>query len=161
MTKTDRGADGKAPSGKAQGSPLAAALRCLTRRAYTARELMDKLRERGFSEEEAAAAVAQVLEWRYIDDEDYARRYCRLWRERRSRRRIQNEIRRRGVDEDIITAALAAEYPPGQETVNCRRAMLKKDRAAAVKTAAALYRQGYSERNIRRALAERGEGCQN
>ncbi|MDR1321439.1 MAG: RecX family transcriptional regulator [Gracilibacteraceae bacterium] len=161
MTKTDRRADGKAQGGKAPGNPLAAALRCLTRRAYTARELTDKLRERGFSAEESAAAVAQVLEWRYIDDEDYARRYCRLWRERRSLRRIQNEIRRRGVEEEIITAALAAEYPPGQEVANCRRAMLKKDRAAAGKTTAALYRQGYSERNIRRALSEHGEGCQN
>ncbi|MDR0434682.1 MAG: recombination regulator RecX [Gracilibacteraceae bacterium] len=134
------------------GDPLAAALRFLSRRAHTGSELTEKLRKRGFGAEETEAVVARLLECRYIDDEAYARRYCRLWRERRSRLRIQCEIRKRGVEEDIIAAALAEEYPPEREVLNCRRALAEKEGPAAEKTAASLYRQGYSAGHIRQAL---------
>jgi regulatory protein len=134
------------------GNPLPAAFNLLARRAYTARELTDKLREKGFAAEETAATLAQLSEWRYIDDADYARRFCRTHRERRSQRWIYFDLLRRGAEEETIAAALEDEYPPEQETANCLRALRKK--GAAEKAAGTLYRQGYRAENIRRALAE-------
>jgi regulatory protein len=141
---------------KNSGQPLTAALDILARRSYTALELTSKLRERGFGAEETAETLTCLLERRYIDDADYARRYCRVQRERRSRRRIEEELRRRGVEKEIVSAALAAEYPPEQEFVNCLRALRQKGADSAAKTAAALYRQGYAERHIRPALTSLG-----
>ncbi|MDR1604595.1 MAG: RecX family transcriptional regulator [Gracilibacteraceae bacterium] len=139
-------------NGGKNGAPLPAALELLARRALTARETQDKLRERGFGAEETEETLRRLSDWGYIDDDAYARRYCRLKRERRSLRRIRLEIRRRGVEDDLVAAALAEEYPPEQEQINCLRLLHQKGAPAALKTAAALSRQGYAESHIRQAL---------
>jgi len=98
--------------------PYLTALRLLSRQGRTEAELCRKLREKCFSEEHIAATVARCRELGYIDDQRYAReRAGALLRSGRAAGcRIEIDLRRRGIDSEIIAAALelaAAETDAG------------------------------------------------
>lgn len=98
--------------------PFLTALRLLARQGRTEAELCRKLREKGFSEEHIAATVARCRDLGYIDDRRYAReRAGALLRSGRAVGcRIEIDLRRRGIDKEIVAAALelaAAETDAG------------------------------------------------
>jgi len=94
------------------------ALRLLSRQGRTEAELCRKLREKGFSEEQIAATVTRCRDLGYVDDRRYARERAGavLRSGRAAGCRIEIDLRRRGIDSEIVTAALelaAAETDAG------------------------------------------------
>ncbi len=76
------------------------ALRLVTHRARTEVELRRRLARNGFSPEAITATIERMHEWRYLDDEDFARRFVesREGHRPRSASMIRRELVGKGVD---------------------------------------------------------------
>ncbi|HWQ28854.1 MAG TPA: RecX family transcriptional regulator [Dehalococcoidia bacterium] len=85
------------------------ALRLLARRPHSERELFDALRRRGFARPIVAETVDRLQDFGYVDD----RAFAEFWVETRdassprSKRLLQAELRRRGVEAATAAAATA------------------------------------------------------
>jgi regulatory protein len=95
----------------------ATALRLLTRRGYTEVELSGRLLDKGYSAEDAAAALARCRDLGYLDDTHFAQqRALALLRNGRAvGRRARLDLRQHGIDAEVAAAAVAAaenEHPP-------------------------------------------------
>ncbi len=99
----------------------------LTGRARTRRELADKLRSRNVPDEVATRLLDRFTEVGLIDDAAFAR----LWVESRqssrglAKRALSEELRRKGVDAEIVREAVD-EVAPADEEAAARRLVRKK-----------------------------------
>ncbi len=95
----------------ARRGALATGLRLLSRRLHSEEEVRQKLAAKGYDEAATAAALARLRELKYLDDEVFAR----YWTESaqgqrpRSRRLLESQLRRRGVDRETAAQATAGE----------------------------------------------------
>ena len=85
------------------------ALQLLGRQAYSAAELERRLLRRSLDPEHAARVVARLIELRLLDDAGYAGAYVRSRRSAKGPIALRQELRRKGVDERHVEAALAEE----------------------------------------------------
>ena len=124
----------------------------------TEKELYDKLKKTGYSEETVNAAMEYVKSFGYIDDARYASRYIESFRDRKSRVKMTYDMTAKGVDREVIEKAFL-EYPEYDETDLIRRLAEKKirgkdltDPAVYQKTAAYLARRGFASGDIVKVL---------
>lgn len=131
------------------------AMELLSRRAMSARELQDKLRQKGADEETAARCVRWLEEQRFLDDESYAAAVVRHYAAKGyGPGRMQAELRRRGVPKDYWDAALA-QRPANENKIDAliaQRLRDPSDREQVRKLTAALFRRGFGWDEIREAL---------
>lgn len=133
------------------------ALRLLSARSYTERGLYDKLCERT-DEENAAAAIARMIELGLLDDEDYARRYAAdcVNRKGYSHRRTAQELQKKGIDRAVIEATMEAlEEDPQAAIARVIRRKYRRyleDEKGRGKTTNALIRLGYRYGDIRAVI---------
>jgi regulatory protein len=133
------------------------ALDLLARRPHFRQELEQKLLSRGFPPEEVEAALEKAGHHHYLDDPDLAARFIaekKSW----GRLRLRSELRRRGVDADIIEASLDVitdEDELGRARLSAQRfrATGKQDARALVRK---LAREGFAQRVIFGLLDELG-----
>lgn len=87
---------------------LAKAYRLLAVHARSEKELRDALARAKFAEAIIAAAVADCKQQRFIDDANFARQFIqsRLRNRPMGRQRLTIELRQKGVEAEIINAAL-------------------------------------------------------
>lgn len=88
--------------------PRRAKLRCmnlLQTKDYTEKQLIDKLREGGYSQECIEDALDYVKEYGYVDDARYARSYVEDHLETRSRNRIEQDLFRKGIAKEVVQDA--------------------------------------------------------
>ena len=125
----------------------------LTGRARTRRELADKLRSRNVPDEVATRLLDRFTEVGLIDDAAFAR----LWVESRqssrglAKRALADELRRKGVDAEIVREAVD-EVDPADEEAAARRLVRKKlpslrkvdSTTATRRLVGMLARKGYS-----------------
>ncbi len=85
------------------------ALRLVSRRAYTAKGIADKLAEKEYSPETIAKVLAFLTEYRYVDDYDYARRFVEECVSLKGYGfyKIKQELNRRGVPQEVIADVLS------------------------------------------------------
>ena len=93
------------------GEALAKAMELLAIRDHFRAELAAKLRRRGFSPAEIAAALDRCEAMGYLDDARAAGRFVEVWAARKGwgPRRIRAELERRGVAGEIAAGAAALE----------------------------------------------------
>ena len=145
-------------------SAMNAALRLLTRQSYSSARLEEKLREKGISQENAAAAVACCIERGYVNDRALAERLIDVQESRGyGEYRISGYLRSKGINGELIEELLEKrknEYSPDerQEALHelCRklhrgRVWDKKERS---RLSAALARRGFSWDEISGAVRE-------
>lgn len=147
--------------------PRRAKLRCMSLlkgRPYTEKRLREKLREGGYPDACAEAALAYVKSFGYVDDASYARDYLENQKGKKSRRAIGQELRNRGVAAEVIEEAFAALERSGEapdEEALARGWLEKKhfsletaDRKERQRMAAFLYRKGIGSETIRSVLQD-------
>lgn len=128
----------------------------LSRRDHSAKELLLKLRQKGYGES-AEYAVDKLCSEGYVDDERFARMYVRelINIKKYGRRRIEQELYRKGVDREIISFVLE-EADFGEDElcalINRKYLRLLSDEKGIKKTVASLMRMGYSFSEIKSAL---------
>jgi len=116
-------------------------------------ELMKKLSEKGFSEEDSSAAADWLCEMGVLDDTAYAELLVRHYRAKGfGDLRVREELRRRGIDRDLIASVLEENPQDPQNAVI--EFLLQKLRGKALdeeskrKLSAALMRRGYTFADI-------------
>lgn len=109
----------------------AAALRALTRRAYSVHEMRKWLVERATEKQLANAVLARVKERGYLDDARYAKHFARQRAEgrRQGRFRIARDLRARGVPTRHIEAALDAVFAETDQAALLRKRIERKLRS--------------------------------
>lgn len=155
----------------------------LTKRDYSARQLTEKLRSKGYSGEETESAIEKALEWGYLDDRRVAKNFWRFHYEGRqySVSRIIQKLRGRGFAADVVSE-IKSDY---DEEALTERDKLVAERLARAKfggrlaemmpedepepeetgkgknrppdwqtIAAFLFRRGFSDRVCRQVAAE-------
>lgn len=130
----------------------------LSYKEYTQSELEQRLR-RHVDADAAEAAVERMRELGLVNDRDYAERYFRQLVERKGygRLRVKQELRRKGIDAELIEELLA-ERADDDPTETIRAALHKKypaawdDEQVRRRAYAAMLRLGYTSAEVRRAL---------
>ncbi|HET8521929.1 MAG TPA: RecX family transcriptional regulator [Thermomicrobiales bacterium] len=110
------------------GKAIEAAIRLLTRRPRSEREIRQRLRQKGFDAPAIDAAIARLEDWRYLDDADFARFWVenRESHKPRGRRLLEQELRQKGIDRDLITETIdAAELDERAAALDLGRAKLR------------------------------------
>lgn len=144
------------------------AMNLLKNREYTVRQLHDKLKTGGYSEAVIEEALRYVGSFHYTDDLRYAVEFIRSHEGSRSRRRIEQDLLKRGIDKKTLEQAWAEWERDGgsQDDQAMIRALLEKkgfdpqnaQREDRQKMYAFLMRRGFSGEEVRRAvLADFGD----
>ena len=138
------------------------AMNLLTKREYTEQQLRRKLTDGFYPPEVIDEALAYVAGFHYTDDLRYAVTFITDHEATRSRRRIEQDLTRRGIDRRTLEAAWAEWESDGgtQDEAAMIRALLSKkgydpehaDIAEKRRLYAFLMRKGYSAEAVRRAL---------
>lgn len=87
------------------------AILLLTQRPRSEREVRDRLRQKGYPPEAIDPAIERLRELRYLDDEAFARFWVenRAANRPRGRRLLEQELRQKGVDRQVVAAAIDDE----------------------------------------------------
>lgn len=145
--------------------PKRAKLRCmnlLKSREYTRQQLKTKLKQGFYPEEVAEEALDYVASYHYIDDDRYAAEFIRCYQESKSRKCIELDLLKKGVDKAVIQRAWQSWENDGNEQNEAEqiRKLLEKrhfdietaDLKTRQKTYAFLMRKGFSAESIRKVL---------
>jgi regulatory protein len=150
-----------------------AALKLLDRTRRTRTDLARRLREKGYAPTIIGPVVERLAEVGLIDDVEYARAYLEARSRRRTagRRRLEQDLRARGVSaEDVAAARARLEEREGHddETAGARRVIAQAARRYArldprtrrQRLYALLLRRGFDGETIEAALQgeDGGEG---
>ena len=68
----------------------------------TENEMRKKLAEQEFSPASVEDAILFLKHYRYLDDEDYARRYVEKKEQKKSIRQMKFDLRQKGVSDDLV-----------------------------------------------------------
>jgi regulatory protein len=147
------------------GACREAALRLLERQRRTRSDLERRLRDKGYAGATAGEVLDRLATVRLVDDVEYARAFMAGRRARRAAgaRRIEQELRARGVsaeDIEVASARLDAEQGGMDELAAARKVVAQADRRnrgteprlRRQRLYALLARRGFDGDVIRRAL---------
>lgn len=128
----------------------------LSRRDHGEKELLLKLRQRGFKDE-AEEAIEKLKYYGYIDDRRFAENFVKelIRIKHYGKRRIEQELYRKGIDREIISEVLEnAEFPKSELVSLIERKYYRylSDEKGVKKAINALLRMGYSYGEIKEAL---------
>jgi regulatory protein len=148
-----------------------AALKLLERTRRTRSDLARRLRDKGYAFGVIEPVLARLAEVGLVDDVEYARAFLEARARRRTagRRRLEQDLRARGVSADDIAAArarLEAREGHEDETAGARRVIAQAARRYAKldprvrrqRLYALLMRRGFDGDTIEAALREEGGG---
>ncbi len=107
------------------------AYRLLTYRARSRKELEDKLRDREFGDAVIEAVVADLTRLEYVNDREFARQWAagRIRLRGFGRRRIEQELRNKGISRDVIQETLSEVFEDVPEAVIAQQEAEKKLRS--------------------------------
>ena len=131
------------------------ALSLVEKRDYSRKMLIDKLTEKGASDEDAADVADWLCSIGVIDDQRYAGLVVRHYaRKGYGPRRIREELFRRGIDRELWADSLE-ELPDSDETITRLLSVKLRgstDRGDMERARNYLLRRGYSREEVRAAL---------
>ena len=77
-------------------------LNLICRTSKTKAQIQEYLLKKGFSDEVSIKVIEMLEEYRYIDDNEYAKNYISFYGGTKGKRRIEHELKLKGVSESII-----------------------------------------------------------
>lgn len=129
-------------------------LRLLTKRSRTRAELHGKLAKRGYPEDISASVLDRLAAVGLVDDADFAEQWVQSRRAHagKSKRALAAELHTKGIDNDVITTALAgidaeAERDRAEQLVRAklRRETLTDEARVTRRLVGMLARRGYGQ----------------
>jgi regulatory protein len=115
----------KRASIKQRMTPLAFALKRLTRRSHSEGELSKKMARAGYSPQEIEPTLSFLAERGYLNDAAFALEVARASAERKhwGPARIQQKLKSLDLSENDIKGALVESFPEGEEEAAAKRAL--------------------------------------
>ncbi len=142
----------------------ARALHLLTKRSYTTAGLRQKLQEGGYPSCVIQKALDYVASYHYTDDALYAKTYLETYASSRSKRRLAQDLEKKGISKEIFHEAWEALQEAGmvQDEEGMIKALMEKrrfnpetaDAADTRRMVAFLQRRGFSYSAIAKLLRE-------
>ena len=138
------------------------ALNYLSYRPHSQKELGEKLKRAGFSEDQADEAIRFANERAYQSDEEYANAMVRhLISKKYSNRRILQELAFKGIESELAKTALAPYIDEEERIFACMQKKTKtggiKNKEEKNKLVQSLLRMGYAYDVIASALPQIAE----
>lgn len=129
----------------------------LSRRDHSEKELLTKLRQKGFAEG-AQEAIEKLRDYGYVNDERFAASYASELRRLKhfGKRRIEQELFKKGIDREIVSNVLESlEFDESELCELIRKKYYRnlETEKGVQKTINALVRAGYGYREIKDALS--------
>lgn len=140
------------------------AMNLLKGREYTTKQLHDKLKQGGYPEDIITLALDYVASYHYTDDLRYAVSYMQSHETDKSRRRIEQDLMRKGIGKETLEKAWQTWEARGgeQDEQQMISELLEKrgycPREADLREKQRLYgflmRRGFSGEQVRKALGD-------
>lgn len=140
------------------------AMNLLKSREYTTKQLHDKLKQGGYPEDMITLALDYVASYHYTDDLRYAVSYMQSHETDKSRRRIEQDLMRKGIGKETLEKAWQTWEARGgeQDEQQMISELLEKrgycPREADLREKQRLYgflmRRGFSGEQVRKALGD-------
>ena len=140
------------------------AMNLLKSREYTTKQLHDKLKQGGYPENIITLALDYVASYHYTDDLRYAVSYMQSHETDKSRRRIEQDLMRKGIGKETLEKAWQTWEARGgeQDEQQMISELLEKrgycPREADLREKQRLYgflmRRGFSGEQVRKALGD-------
>ncbi|RNC28987.1 MAG: Regulatory protein RecX [Candidatus Dichloromethanomonas elyunquensis] len=102
-----------------QKNTMTTALQLLSKRQVTVFQLKKRLEQKGFDLENINQTIMKLVEWKYLNDTDYALSYIKAKRVKYSKRRTMFELQNAGIDREQTRVFLDKHYTDEQEYENC------------------------------------------
>lgn len=83
-------------------SAFDAALNYITFKDRTFKEIYNKLKDKGYTEDDIETAICKLLEYKYIDDSRYAYSFIKDNIDKKGKTRITSELINKGVSKSVI-----------------------------------------------------------
>lgn len=130
---------------KSNKTALVQAVDLLARQEHSTQKLREKLRQRGYEEEEIEAAIQRLEEKHYLNDEDAcARQFQYLYENSRSSvKQIQAKLMQRGFESSLIRSCIPSDT-------------FQRETRAALYCLRLKFRAGAEERKMMQHLYTRG-----
>ena len=138
------------------------AMNLLLKKDYTTAKLKEKLQEGGYPEGAIREALDYVQSYHYTDDLRFALDYILCHQESRTRLRMEQDLRAKGIDRDVMEQAFRQWEDSGGEQDELRmiRELFRKrgfdpencTQAEQKREYAFLMRKGFSAENARNAI---------
>ena len=140
----------------------------LSLKDYCEKQLTDKMKEKGYSENAISETISYLKESNYINDEDFARSYTEnaVNNRKKGRAYIKSALYRYGIKENIIEKVIEECYHSeeiyslAQNKINSLMKNGAIERKDIEKVKAFLFRRGFSFDEINKAI-ERADYGQN
>lgn len=134
----------------------------LSRRDHSEKELLQKLRQKGYSAG-AEEAAEKLREYGYLDDSRFALSYARELQRLKhfGKRRIEQELMKKGIERSLIAETVEQLEFSEEELVALIERKYQKNlesEKGVQKTVNALLRAGYSYSQIKDALSAFSQG---
>ncbi len=134
------------------------AMYLLQRQDRTESQLREKLKQSDFTEEEICDAITYVKDFRYLDDERFARNYVRYSGAHKSKQKLKMALLQKGVSLELIQIALEEDYE-GDERAQIERCLKQKSYSLSSATPQerqkmmmSLYRKGFRIEDIKSVM---------
>lgn len=141
---------------------LNAALRLLTSRDHGCAELSQKLKQRGFGDQDIKLVINECIRLNYLDDKRFSLAFLRqLIRKGYGPKQIQQRMRSKGISDAMIQEVLSQNFPESMQLETCRMTANKKLSSVAfvaksgelnVRLYRFLYGRGFNPEVIRQVL---------
>ncbi len=137
------------------------AMNLLQKRFYTEKQLRDKLKEGWYPQPIIEEALEYVKSFHYIDDMQYAIDYITTYEERKTLKKIEQELMQRGISKEILREALRGWEEKGgaQDEMSMIHELLEKKHYSSesdIKEKRRIYafllRKGYSPERVQEAM---------
>ncbi|MGQ5525123.1 recombination regulator RecX [Chitinimonas sp. PSY-7] len=135
------------------------AMALLARREYSRQELYRKLSQQDIDRAELEMLLDELTTRGWLSDLRFAHAYVETYANRFGRYRLENELRERGIADDVIQTAMA-EIPPVESELSRAKAVWQKkfrtlpqDADERARQARFLQSRGFAYDTIRRVLS--------
>ncbi|ADD02431.1 regulatory protein RecX [Thermoanaerobacter mathranii subsp. mathranii str. A3] len=134
------------------------AFKLLSKKIVTEKELYQKLKIRGFSENVINEVIEKLKSYNYINDEIYAKLFIeQKMNQLHSRKKIYYELINKGINREVIQESLRNFYPKEKEVEIIKKIIEKKLKFQedTKKLKNYLYNSGFEIENISTAFREK------
>lgn len=142
---------------QAENEKLVAFDRCLKLLAApkTEKQVRDYLYGKGYATKTVNYCIGKLNEYKYLNDEEYAKIYLRSYAKRKGKRLIEFELKTKGVSEEIIKNIFENFEENNEVLLALAEKFLKnkpRDKKTAQKLSAHLFSKGFEFDEINRII---------
>jgi regulatory protein len=136
------------------------AMHLLEKQDRSEKNLRDKLKEGGYSEDIIDVAIDYINSYGYLDDARMAASHIRFYQDSRSKQRLKQDLMNKGASSEVIDRVMEEEYTGSEEELIKRLLDKKKydPDTATYEDRGKIYRflasKGFSSESINRVLKQ-------